>query len=148
MGTAARWLATVLLLTVACAAETRSPYRAVRTIYFAEGSAALSADEREILLRLGCLGASAELVIVVPHASSSEKRDLARLRAEEARRVLKLGGARASSFYIEDARWHVKKESKLVNGWNQRIDVEVVVAGPWKISCEWQIPEGKLPPRA
>lgn len=148
MRTAIRSLATILMLAVACAAGARSPYRIARTIYFSEGSAALSAGEREILLRLGCIGASAELVIVVPHASSSEKIDLARLRAAEARRVLKLGGARERSFIIDDGRWHSKKENKLVNGWNQRVDVEVAVVGPWQVDCEWSIPEGKLPPRA
>lgn len=98
---------------------------------------------------MGCRAASAEYVVVAAHASRREKKQLqlARLRAAEAKRVLRLAGAREENVYIEE-RWHSRKENKLVDGWNQRVDIHVVGTENSPISCEWKIPEGKLPPRA
>lgn len=150
MNTLARPLATLLLLAVAFSAEPRSPARFNRTLYFEEGSAALSADQREIVVRLGCLALSAEIVGVLPHTSSREKKplELARRRAAEIKRLLQLAGARDRNFIIEAGIWHSQKENKRVDGWNQRVDIEVVIVENGPIDCEWPIPEGKLPPRA
>lgn len=150
MNTFTRALATLLLLAAAFSAEPTSPQRIHRTLYFEEGSAALSADQREIVVRLGCLALSAEIVGGLPHASSREKKplELARRRAAEIKRLLQLAGAGDRNFIVEAEIWHSQKENKRVDSWNQRVDIEVAIVENGPFDCEWPIPEGKLPPRA